>query len=103
MPAKLHFAEDSLALHLLLEGLEGLIDIVVANEYLHGLSYILRPGLERSENCGALADTTERKLQRLYQTGYFLSRALARPRPKSRFPCRAHHGIEQSNQDPCNE
>jgi hypothetical protein len=46
MTAALHFAEDSLALHFLLERLEGLIDIVVANEYLHGLSCILRPGLE---------------------------------------------------------
>src|ERR1700722_15875417 len=44
MSAKLHFAKDSLPLHLLLEGLEGLIDIVVANEYLHGLSCILRRG-----------------------------------------------------------
>jgi hypothetical protein len=79
MPAKLHFAKDSLALHLLLEGLEGLIDIVVANENLHGLSCILRPSLERSENCGALADTAGRNLQGLYQTGYFLSRAQTRP------------------------
>src|ERR1700729_51268 len=86
MSAKLHFAEDSFALHLLLEGLEGLIDIVVANEYLHGLSCILRPGLERSENCRALADTAERKLQRLYQTGYFLSRVLARPQPTPAVP-----------------
>jgi hypothetical protein len=33
--AQLHFAEDALALHFLLERLEGLIDIVVANENLH--------------------------------------------------------------------
>ena len=43
MSTKLHFTEDSLALHFLLEGFEGLIHIVVANEYLHGLSCILRP------------------------------------------------------------
>src|SRR5215813_9656856 len=33
--AHLHFPEDSLALHLLLERAEGLIDIVVTNEHLH--------------------------------------------------------------------
>ncbi len=31
MSAKLHFAEDSLPLHLLLKGLQGLIDIVIAS------------------------------------------------------------------------
>ena len=31
MAAKLHFAENALALHLLLERLEGLIDVVIAN------------------------------------------------------------------------
>src|SRR5271166_5710863 len=46
MSAKLHFAEDSLPLHLLLKGLQGLINIVVANEYLLGPSYVLRPSLE---------------------------------------------------------
>src|SRR5579872_4655556 len=35
MAAKLHLAEDALALHLFLERLEGLIDVVVANENLH--------------------------------------------------------------------
>ena len=34
MAAKLHFAENSLALHLLLERLEGLVDVVVADENL---------------------------------------------------------------------
>jgi hypothetical protein len=32
---KLHFPKDAFALHLLFEGLEGLIDIIVANENLH--------------------------------------------------------------------
>src|SRR5437762_7705280 len=36
--AKLHFAENALALHLLLERLEGLIDIVVADENLQKIS-----------------------------------------------------------------
>src|SRR5712664_2575401 len=38
MPAKLHFAENALALHLLLQRLEGLIDIIVADENLHACS-----------------------------------------------------------------
>src|SRR3954452_12731625 len=38
VPAELHLAEDPLALHLLLQRLEGLIDIVVANENLHPAS-----------------------------------------------------------------
>jgi hypothetical protein len=35
MTAELHLAEDALALHLLLEGFERLIDVVVANDNLH--------------------------------------------------------------------
>src|SRR5712692_9453855 len=35
MAAQLHLAENPLALHLLLQRLEGLVDIVVANENLH--------------------------------------------------------------------
>ncbi len=34
MAAKLHLPENALALHLLLQRLESLIDIVVANKYL---------------------------------------------------------------------
>src|SRR3954464_13072547 len=36
--AELHLAENPLALHLLLQRLEGLIDIVIANENLHAAS-----------------------------------------------------------------
>jgi hypothetical protein len=39
MSAELHLAEDSLALHLLLERLEGLVNIVIANENLHAASF----------------------------------------------------------------
>lgn len=39
--AKLHFTEDTLALHLLLERLESLIDVVVTNENLHVKSPLL--------------------------------------------------------------
>jgi hypothetical protein len=35
MAAKLHLAENPLALHLLLERLEGLIDVIVPDENLH--------------------------------------------------------------------
>ena len=38
MAAKLHFAENALALHLLLQRFQGLIDIIVANKYLHACS-----------------------------------------------------------------
>jgi hypothetical protein len=38
--AKLHLAEDALALHLFLERLEGLVDVVVADENLHA-SFLL--------------------------------------------------------------
>src|ERR1700760_1508516 len=38
MTAKLHLAENTLALHLLLERLEGLIDVVIADENLHAAS-----------------------------------------------------------------
>src|SRR5262249_52293454 len=37
MPAKFHLAENALALHLLFERLEGLINVVVTNENLHAL------------------------------------------------------------------
>jgi hypothetical protein len=40
MAAKLHLAENALALHLLFERLEGLVDIVVANENLHCCSFV---------------------------------------------------------------
>ena len=35
MAAELHLAEDALALHLFLERLEGLVDVVVTDENLH--------------------------------------------------------------------
>ena len=38
MAAELHLAENPLALHLLLQRLEGLIDVVIANENLHAAS-----------------------------------------------------------------
>ena len=35
MPAQLHFPKHAFALHLLLKRLQRLINVVVANEYLH--------------------------------------------------------------------
>ena len=37
MAAELHLPEDALALHLLLQNLEGLVDIVVTDENLHAV------------------------------------------------------------------
>jgi hypothetical protein len=39
MLAELHLAEDAFALHLSLQRLEGLLDIVVADENLHAYSF----------------------------------------------------------------
>src|SRR5262245_52262969 len=43
MAAKLHLAENPLALHLLLQRLEGLVNVVVANENLHACSFVVTP------------------------------------------------------------
>src|SRR4029077_12892463 len=40
--AELHLAENTLALHLLLQRLEGLVDVIVANENLHASSFSVR-------------------------------------------------------------
>src|SRR6516165_11538293 len=42
MVAELHLAEETFALHLLLQRLEGLVDIVVADENLHGVFLLIR-------------------------------------------------------------
>ena len=43
MLAEPHLAEDAVALHLLLQHLEGLVDIVVADENLHAVFLFDRP------------------------------------------------------------
>src|SRR6478609_3173152 len=48
MAAELHLAENTLALHLLLQHLQGLIDIVIANENLHAAS----SSIDRISNSG---------------------------------------------------
>src|SRR5262245_61009608 len=54
MAAKLHLAEDALALHLFLERLEGLIDVVVTDENLHAAC----PFSSSELNPGTVAWTT---------------------------------------------
>jgi hypothetical protein len=41
MAAKFHFAENALALHLLFERLESLVDVVIADENLHRVVILL--------------------------------------------------------------
>jgi len=48
MATQLHFTEDAFALHLLLERLERLVDIVVANENLHLAAYSSRAASPRT-------------------------------------------------------
>ena len=48
MAAELHLAENALSLHLLLQRLEGLIDIVVADENLHASSFVCAPSCDAS-------------------------------------------------------
>jgi len=40
MATQFHFPENALALHFFLEGLERLIDVVVANNYLHEQTFV---------------------------------------------------------------
>src|SRR6516162_9482853 len=40
MTAQLHLAEDALALHLFLQRLEGLVDVVVTDKNLHACSFL---------------------------------------------------------------
>ena len=53
MAAELHLAEDALALHLLLQRLEGLVDIVVTDENLHAAFLFVRvvDGSSRASLC----------------------------------------------------
>ena len=50
MAAELHLAENALALHLLLQRLEGLVDVVVADENLHASSFFSALRSVRSGN-----------------------------------------------------
>jgi hypothetical protein len=52
--AQLHFAEHPLALHLLLQHFEGLIDVVVSDENLHA-AFLLGRAVDRPAAGGARA------------------------------------------------
>src|SRR5580692_10744986 len=53
-PALLHFTEDAFTLHLLLQDAQGLIDVVVAYQYLHEASVLsrARPVLRKAPRLG---------------------------------------------------
>ena len=55
MAAELHLAEETFALHLLLQCLEGLVDIVVADENLH-VVFLFNPTVDRPNSQGAWAN-----------------------------------------------
>ena len=57
MAAELHFAEKALALHLLLQRPEGLVDIVVADENLHA-AFLFDRAIDRPNGQGARATGT---------------------------------------------
>jgi len=51
--AELHLAEETFALHLLLQRFEGLVDIVVADENLH-VAFLFSQTIDRPNSHGAL-------------------------------------------------
>ena len=65
MSAKLHLAEDSLALHFLLESLEGLIHIVVATRPARIILYFEAEPRKIRKLDRAHGDTAKRKLRGL--------------------------------------
>ena len=54
MRAELHLVEDAFALHLLLQHLEGLVDIVVTDENLHAV-FLFSPTVNRPNGQGVWA------------------------------------------------
>src|SRR6201994_954177 len=68
MAAELHLAENPLALHLLLQRLEGLINIVIANKNLHAASSFERSHLNRVKAKGAENTAPQVLSARMYQT-----------------------------------
>src|SRR5215469_14098027 len=76
MAAELHLAENSLTLHLLLQRLEGLIDIVIANENLHAASSFGSIDIYSGKGSRAGKNTSPPVLSgRLYQTKGLMSTA----------------------------
>src|SRR5690349_20390807 len=54
MAAQLHLAENALALHLFLQRLEGLVDIVVTDKNLHACSFAFGSGIASCRMAKAL-------------------------------------------------
>jgi hypothetical protein len=72
MAAELHLAENALALHLLLERLESLIDVIIADENLHApSSFINRIGIWEGGGRQRAVSLTSRAW--LYQIGWGMS------------------------------
>jgi len=57
MAAELHLAEDALALHLLFQRLEGLVDVVVTDENLHA-AFLFDRAVDGPDGQGARAAGT---------------------------------------------
>ncbi len=61
MATKFHFPENALALHFFLEGLERLIDVVVANNYLHEQTFVFEfPNIDSDAGCPWRTPTSSR-------------------------------------------
>jgi hypothetical protein len=67
MSTKLHFAENALALHLFLERFEGLVDVVVADENLHVVSFSI--GAVDWADCAAKHPWSARYISHLHDFG----------------------------------
>jgi hypothetical protein len=82
MAAELHLAEDAFALHLLLQHLEGLVDIVVTDENLHA-AFLFDRAVDGSDGQGARAAGAWLRTLRIDQPGYSLNSSLS-----AAFPAR---------------
>src|SRR5712671_471386 len=82
MPAKLHLAEDALTLHLLLQHLERLIDIVVTDENLHGAPLWIRACPQLGEH---FTGTDQNQTRPNSPSAEFAEVGLRGPRPWRRF------------------
>src|SRR6185437_47106 len=88
MAAELHVAENSLTLHLLLQRLEGLIDVVIANENLHAASSFGSIDIYSGKGSRAGKSTSPPVLSaRLYQT----------KGPMSTARCAIRYGLSGEN------
>ena len=88
MAAEFHLAEDALALHLLLQHLEGLVDIVVTDENLHA-AFLFDRAIDGSNGQGARANGARICTIRC--------RSHQRPEPTSIFeivPADGHYGCQ---------